>query len=189
MMRKLEKFGSMVVAVGLVVLGTGVVALSQDPPVNSRDKHFVSDAAEAGLAEIELGQMAQSKASNDKVKDFAQKMVDDHNKVNQELKEYAQKIGISVPDHMSVTEKAEKTKLDMYSGGHFDRAYIDDAVKDHRDDIAAFQREVVEGQNPDLKAFAEKNLPTLKEHLRLAEKTQRQITGESRNSSPTGATP
>ena len=188
-MRRLEKFGSMLVAVALLVLGTGVFALSQDPPVNSRDKHFVSDAAEAGLGEVELGHMAQSKASNDKVKDFAQKMVDDHSKVNQELKECAQKLSISVPDHMSVTEKAEKTKLDMYSGGHFDRAYMTEMIKDHREDIAAFQREVREGQNPDLKSFAEKNLPTLKEHLRLAEKTQRQITGESRNSSPTRTAP
>ena len=185
-MSKLTKFGSMFVTVSLVVLGTGVFALSQDPPVNSHDKSFVSNAAEAGLAEVELGQMAQSKAANDKVKDFAQKMVDDHGKVNQELKDCAQKLGVSIPDHMSVTEKAEKTKLDMYSGGHFDRAYITDMIKDHRDDIAAFQREVREGQNPDLKAFAEKSLPTLKEHLRLAEKTQRQITGESRGSSPTG---
>ena len=187
-MRKLLKFASMFVVAGVVVLGTGIFAQSQDPPVNSHDKRFLSDAAEAGLAEVELGQMAQSKAANDKVKDFAQKMVDDHGKANEELKDCAQKLGVNVPDHVSVTEKAEKTKLDMYSGGHFDRAYMTDMIKDHRDDIAAFQREVRQGQNPDLKSFAEKNLPTLKEHLRLAEKTQREITGESRNSSSTGST-
>jgi len=188
MMRKLARLASMFVVAGLVMLGTGIFAQSQEPPVNSHDKSFVSNAAESGLAEVELGQMAQSKASSDKIKNFAQKMVDDHGKVNDELKDCAQKLGVNVPDHMSVTEKGEKTKLDMYSGDHFDRAYISDMIKDHRDDIAAFQREVREGQNPDLKAFAEKNLPTLKEHLRLAEKTQREITGESRGSSPTGTT-
>jgi putative membrane protein len=185
-MRKLAKFSTMLVVLGLAAFGTGVFA--QDPPVNSYDKHFVSEAAEGGLAEVELGQLAQSKAASDKVKDFAQKMVDDHSKANQELKECAEKVGINVPDHMSVTEKAEKTKLDMYKGGHFDHAYIADMVKDHQSDIAAFEREVTEGQNPELKSFAEKTLPTLKEHLRLAEKTQRQITAEPRSDSSTGAT-
>ena len=84
-MRKLAKFGALLVVLGLAALGTGVFA--QDPPVNSHDKHFVTDAAEGGLAEVELGQLAQSKAHSDKVKDFAQKAVDDHSKTNQELKE------------------------------------------------------------------------------------------------------
>jgi putative membrane protein len=185
-MHKLTKFAGTVFVLGLLVAGTWVFA--QDPPVSSHDKSFVSNAAEGGLAEVELGQLAQSKAANDKVKEFAQKMIDDHSKVNQELKDQAEKLGVSIPDHMSVTEKAEKAKLDMYSGSHFDRAYMTAMIKDHREDIAAFAREAKMGQNPDLKSFAEKTLPTLKEHLRLAEKTQREITGEAQSHSSSGAT-
>jgi putative membrane protein len=177
----MRKFESIVMLFALAFLTPTVALLAQN--ASSADKHFVSEAAEGGLAEVELGQLAASKASSQSVKDFGQKMVDDHGKANQELKDCAQKIGVSVPDHISAVEMAEKTKLSAYSGAHFDRAYMTDMVKDHRDDIAAFKREAASGQNPEIKEFAAKTLPTLEEHLRLAEQAEREVNGGSPSSS------
>jgi len=172
-----------------LILGTSLFA--QDDPADSNnvstaDKHFVTEAAEGGLAEVELGQLAANKASSQNVKDFGQKMADDHGKANQELKDCAQKLGIGIPDHMSATEMAEKAKLSAYSGSHFDRSYMAHLLADHRQDIAAFKREAADGQNPEIKAFASKTLPTLEEHLRLAEQTERDIRRGSGPSSTSG---
>jgi putative membrane protein len=182
-------FTAIVVTVGLL---TSASFAQSDPPgdtngsISSADKHFVTDAAEGGLAEVELGQLAQSKASSQIVKDFGQKMVNDHGKANNELKDCAQRLGISVPDHMSALQMAQKAKLSAYSGDHFDRAYIADMVKDHREDVAAFKREAANGQNPQIKEFASKTLPTLEEHLRLAERAEQAVTASNRSS--TGST-
>ena len=176
---------------GFLILGViAAPVFSQGDPANgsvsSSDKHFLSDAAEGGLAEVELGQLAASKASSQTVKDFGQKMVDDHSKANEELKDCAQKLGVSIPDHISATEMAQKAKLSAYSGAHFDRAYIADMLKDHRQDVAAFKREANGGQNAEIKEFASKTLPTLEEQLRLAEKAQRELSSSAQSS--TGST-
>jgi putative membrane protein len=162
------------------MMGTMQRAFAQDrPPLSSEDKHFISEAAEGGLAEVELGHMAADKGESARVKEFGQRMVTDHSQANDKLKDIAQKLGVSVPDHMSATEYAEKTKLKAYSGGHFDRAYMDAMVKDHQDDIAAFRREARDGQNPEIKAFAAKTLPTLEQHLHLAERVNGEITRQA----------
>jgi putative membrane protein len=168
---------------GFLMAGITTFAQSDSKDsLSSADKHFISEAAEGGLAEVELGRLAENKASNPKVKDFGQKMVEDHSKANSELKHTAQKLGVSVPDHISATQLAEKTKLSAYSGTHFDRSYMDAMLKDHRDDIAAFKREAADGENAEIKSFASKTLPTLEEHLRLAEKTEREVGSQSPSS-------
>lgn len=153
-----------VVAFGQAGLGNDTTKSSS---LSSADKHFVSETAEGGLAEVELGKLAQDKASSQEVKDFAQKMVEDHSKANDKLKETAQKVGASLPDHLSAMQLAEKTKLSAYSGEHFDRAYMSAMVKYHRQDVAAFRREAASGGNEEIKSFASKTLPTLEEHLLL----------------------
>ncbi len=177
------RFAFLSMAIGaLVVSSLPASALAADPSLNSQDKSFITDAAEGGLAEIELGRLAQEKAESPKVKDFGQNMIDDHGRASDQLKEIAQKLGVSVPDHVSATQFAEKTKLSAFSGSHFDKSYMENMVKDHRDDIAAFGKEANEGRNPQLKAFASKTLPTLEKHLRMAEQTNRLVGGEADNS-------
>lgn len=134
------------------------------------DKTFVKKAAEGGLTEVELGQLATQKASNEEVKKFGQRMVDDHSKANDQLKQVAAQEHITLPTEPGAKEKATKARLEKLSGEQFDRAYMRDMVRDHRADIAEFAHEAKMGKDPAVKSFAESTLPTLREHLKLAEK-------------------
>lgn len=136
----------------------------------SADKMFVKKAAEGGLAEVELGQLATQKASSDDVKKFGQRMVDDHTKANDQLKQVAAQENITLPTEPNAKDKATKARLEKLSGEQFDRAYMKDMVTDHRKDVADFARESKSGKNEAVKNFAQQTLPTLREHLQQAEK-------------------
>ena len=133
------------------------------------DHKFVMDAAKGGMAEVELGKLAQDMASNDQVKNFGKRMVDDHSKANDELQTLAKNKNITLPTDLDPKDKALKDRLSKLSGPAFDRAYMDAMVRDHRKDVNEFRMESTRGQDPDIKAFASKTLPTLREHLQLAE--------------------
>lgn len=128
------------------------------------DHRFVMKAAEGGMMEVELGQLAASKAKNDDVKQLGQKMVDDHSKANEELKSLAQQKGITLPTEPSAKAKQKKARLEKLSGDAFDRAYVQEMMKDHSKDIAEFEKEAKSGKDPEIKAWAEKTLPTLHQH-------------------------
>ena len=131
------------------------------------EKRFVKDALVGGLTEVELGKLAVDKASSDAVKQFGQKMIDDHSKANAELKEIATKEKIEVPDSLDSKHQSRVEKLSKLSGADFDKAYIKDQLKDHQQDVREFQQEVKSGTDPDVKSFASKTLPTLEEHLSM----------------------
>ena len=135
---------------------------------DSASAKFVRQAAEGGLAEVELGKLATEKAASPQVKQFGQRMVDDHSKANDELKEIASSQGIQVPDKLSAKDEMTKERLSKLSGEQFDKAYMSDMVKDHTKDVADFQRESQSGKNPQVKEFASKTLPTLESHLKQA---------------------
>jgi len=134
------------------------------------DATFMKKAARGGTAEVELGQLAVQKASNEQVKQFGQRMVDDHTKANEQLKQVASQKQVDLPQEMSAKDKATKARLEKLSGAQFDRAYMADMVKDHRADVAEFSRESKMAKDPAVKSFAEQTLPTLREHLKEAEK-------------------
>ncbi len=131
------------------------------------DKKFVKDAAIGGLTEVELGKLAAQKASSDDVKQFGQKMVDDHTKANDQLKEIASKESIEVPATLDSKHQARVDKLSKLSGDAFDKAYVKDQLKDHQQDVSEFQAEAQTGSDPNLKQFASTTLPTLQEHLNM----------------------
>jgi putative membrane protein len=141
------------------------------------DKTFAMKAAEGGMAEVDLGNLAQQKASNPEVKQFGQRMVTDHSKANDDLKQVAGKDNITLPAEMSASDKALKSRLEKLSGDAFDRAYMEAMVKDHRADINEFKMEAAHGANPDIKTFASNTLPTLQDHLQQAEKTLTALRG------------
>ena len=132
------------------------------------DKKFVREAAQGGMAEVELGKLATEKASSDEVKKFGQRMVDDHTKAGNELKQIAGEKGIVVSQQLSAKDKMTKDRLSKLSGEQFDKAYMADMVKDHTQDVADFQKEANSGADSDVKNFAAKTLPTLQDHLREA---------------------
>lgn len=133
------------------------------------DQSFLKEAAAGGLAEVELGQLAAEKASNPEVKKFAERMVADHGKANDQLKEIAARKGIDLPTEPSAEHKATKERLSNLSGDEFDKAYMADMLSDHKKDVAAFRKESTEGKDPAVKEFATKTLPTLEDHLKEAE--------------------
>jgi putative membrane protein len=133
------------------------------------DTKFIKEAAEGGMAEVALGQLAVEKASSGDVKKFGQRMVDDHGKANDDLKQLASQKNVDVPQDLNAKDKATKASLEKLSGQQFDQAYMKDMLKDHKKDIADFRRESRSAQDPDVKKFASQTLPTLEEHLRQAE--------------------
>jgi putative membrane protein len=134
------------------------------------DTTFVKKAARGGLAEVELGQLAEQKGATEDVKNFGQRMVTDHTKANDQLKELAEKEHIELPKGLDAKDRATKEHLEKLSGEQFDHAYMSDMVKDHRADVAEFERESKSAKDPAVKEFAEQTLPTLREHLKAAEK-------------------
>jgi putative membrane protein len=133
------------------------------------DQHFVMEAAKGGLAEVELGRLAADKASSDDVKKFGQRMVDDHGKANDELKSLAETKNITLPTALDSKDKEKMDRLSKLSGDAFDRAYMQEMVKDHKKDVNEFRTESKSGKDPDIKSWAAKTLPTLEEHLKMAE--------------------
>ena len=107
--------------------------------------------------------------SNAQIKDFGKKLVADHTKLNTDLKDIAAKLSLSL--HMDVSREQRKIidKFAKLSGAEFDREFWKDSVGDHRDDIDEFRKESDRGENQDLRSFASNSIPTLEEHLRLAE--------------------
>jgi putative membrane protein len=136
--------------------------------MSSQDRNFLMDAAMGGMMEVELGQVATQKGGSDAVKQFGQRMVDDHSKANTELMSLASNKSITLPSTLDEKHREQVTKLSNMSGPEFDRAYSKLMVSDHTKDVAEFEKEGTRGADPDLKAFASKTLPTLQEHLQLA---------------------
>ena len=119
------------------------------------------------------------KGSNADVKKFGQRMVDDHTKANDELKTLAGNKNITLPAATDAKHKALIEKLSKLSGDAFDRAYAQDMVKGHQEAVTAFRTESRSGKDADVKAWASKTLPTLEEHLKMAQDLNRGVVGTS----------
>jgi len=168
-----------------VVALTAPPALAQDTQqpqvqgdqmqVAQEDMDFATEAAQGGLMEVRLGELAQQQAKDEGVKEFGQRMVQDHGEANAKLMQIAEQKGIDLPQELSDEAQAAHDELQQLSGAEFDEAYMDEMVSDHEDDVAAFEDYVENAQDQDLRAFAEESLPTLQEHLELARQTQEQV--------------
>jgi putative membrane protein len=130
------------------------------------DRDFVREAAQAGMEEIQEGQMAQQHAQNPDVKAFGQKMIDDHTQINDKLKAIAQQKSVQVPSDVNKSEKQATQKLEKAK--NFDREYVRAQVREHEKAVKLFDKEAKDGKDPDLKQFAQQTLPTLQQHLQMA---------------------
>lgn len=162
-------------ALGLCILLSGPMMAQREAsprsgavPLSAMDKKFVMEAAQGGMAEVALGRLASERAATDPVKQFGQRMVDDHSKVNDELKRLADDKSLTLPTDMGKKHQAMRNRLSGLHGAAFDSAYMKEMVKDHKKDVAAFRKASRQCQDPDIKAFAAHNLPTLEDHLRMA---------------------
>lgn len=145
--------------------------------MKSADTAFAMKAAQAGTAEVQLGQLAAQKAGHPDVKAFGQQMVDDHTKANDNLKSVAQRENMTLPSSLNGKDQAEYTKLQGLSGADFDREYVRDMVKDHEEDVKEFQREANNGKDPQIKSFASQTLPILQEHLSKIKSIEASLSG------------
>jgi len=146
--------------------------------LSRQDSTFVREAAQSGLAEVQMGNLVQQNAQSQQLKDFGQRLVTDHTRANEELMQIAQQKGITAPTTISAHDQHMMSKLSGLNGAEFDRMCQQDAVAAHEKAIKLFQTEAQSGQDAELKAFAQKTLPTLQEHLRMA----RQASGSSSSS-------
>lgn len=129
-----------------------------------KPEKFWMEAAQGGMTEVELSNLALQKSQSEEVKTFAQMMVDDHTKANEELKMLAQNKNVTLPTEMNAKQMAMKDKLNGLSGDAFDREYMKMMVKDHDKTVKLFQKQADSGKDEEVKAFAAKTLPTLQSH-------------------------
>lgn len=138
-----------------------------DQVVTGGDLAFMNDAAPGGMAEVELGRLAAKQAASKDVKAFAERMIADHSKAGEELKALAQQKKVTLPPDIMPKHKETMGKLSKLSGTEFDKEYVKAMVMDHEKDVTAFEATAKGAVDADVKAFAEKTLPTLKMHLQM----------------------
>jgi putative membrane protein len=148
----------------------GATSKSSGQKLSHADKAFIEDAAKGGMAEVQTGQLAAQKGSDPAVKEFGNRMVQDHGKANEELQQLAQSKGVQMPSKEKFMDRHEANKLQKLSGADFDREYSQHALKDHQKDVKKFQEAANKLKDPDVKAWAQKTLPVLQEHLAMAQK-------------------
>jgi putative membrane protein len=136
----------------------------------SVDANFVKKVADANMTEIQLAKIALDNSEKQDVKDFANRMIADHGKAQDELKSIAEKMNVPIPEKVSAQHQQTIDRLSKLKGEAFDKAYAKAMVDDHTKVVAMFEKTEGKLQNPDLKKFAQDTLPTLKEHLELAKK-------------------
>lgn len=187
-------FMAAVAGVSLLVAGmllgqetTASSKSSQDPAVSAMsDTQFAREAAAGGMAEVELGQLAQQKGSSEAVKNFGKKMVEDHSQANEKLEGITSEQKIRLAAGLSRQHQATYDRLSSLSGDAFDKAYARDMVSDHVKDVAAFKKEAATGKNDAVRKFAMETLPTLEAHLKMAREMSRSV-GASTTSTPTSS--
>lgn len=169
--------------------GSNTTATTSTSGRATSDREFVRKAAEGGLAEVQLGQLASEKAASPEVKQFGQRMVDDHTKANDQLKQIAQQQGIALPDKLDAKDAAIKARLEKLSGKNFDRAYMHDMVTDHTKDVTEFKHEANGGRDSAVKSFAQQTVPTLESHLKEARNIAPKVGAKSEHGSGTSSYP
>lgn len=132
------------------------------------DKEFVSKAGASGLAEVQMGNLALQRAASPAVKEYARKMVADHQRAAEELSQLATMKGLALPTELGQPHKGGLEHLTMLNGAEFDKAYMQHMVGDHETAVADFEKAAIGASDSDVKAWAAKMLPTLKEHLQTA---------------------
>jgi putative membrane protein len=181
-------------AAALALMAQPTLAQDTQPPREAGqaqladvDLDFATEAAQGGLMEVRLGELAQLKAKSSAVQDFGRRMVEDHGKANEALMQIAARKGIELPQDLSDDGQDTMDELLETEGAEFDQDYMDDMVSDHEDDVAAFESYVEDAEDADLRGFAEATLPTLRDHLELAKRTQEQLGDEVQTAMATDA--
>jgi putative membrane protein len=144
---------------------TNETAMKKDTSKVAMDSTFLDAAAQGGIMMVQLGNIAEKKAHNKEIKDFANMMISDHSKINDELKSLAQKNNINLPDSPGKDKQDKINDLEKLSGRKFEKQYVDMMAEDHENDIAKFKEESQSAVSPEVRQWAAETLPTLQKHL------------------------
>ena len=179
---KMQKVIWQATIASLVMAGGVLMAAERDANTqenrgqfSARDFRFVKEACRGGMTEVKLGELAKQKGSSQVVRDFGQKMVTEHTKANDELKQIASTKGAVIPTEMTHHENSELEKFEKLSGTEFDKAYAKYMVKDHEKDAKDFDDAAKDVTDPELKAFAEKTHAVIEDHLRAAREMEASV--------------
>ena len=164
---KLRNLLALTAVAGMLLCGMNRQAQAQD--MNHTDHHFVRQATWGGMTEVILSHVALDKSNNPDIRAFAQHMIDDHTRANDILLHICGDHGIEHPNELDADHKATVDHIKSLSGWDFNRAYAHQMLDDHTDAVALFQDESANGINEHLRHFADKTLPTLQEHLTMAQ--------------------
>ena len=159
---------TMAVLAGAFAAFVGGTSLADDAVVNHADKSFLQDAYQANLAEIRMGELAQAKTGSPEVKAFAERMIAEHTKAGAQIKELSDSKKVTVNTEPTMVAQGKAKLADAKTGADFDKSFASDMVSDHKSVVEAFEKAANESQDADVKALAQKMLPTLKEHLSMA---------------------
>lgn len=174
-MKTFNKYAPLVIS--LLAIAGGSAAFGLGTASQPIDASFTKQAAMGGMAEIKMGHLAEQKGTNPTVKAFGKRMVTDHTKADDQLKQVAAKDKLMLPSGIDKDQQAMYSNLAGLSGAEFDKAYAQDMVTDHEQTMQVFQQELSSGANPDLKKFASDTLPTIQDHLKMAKQMQTTVTG------------
>ena len=158
----------------LLTLVAAIPAYASDSQENrgqlsAADYKFACEAARAGMMEITLGNAASQKSTDTAVQQFGQRMVTDHGKAGDQLKQIATQKGATLPAELTAVQQKHVDHLNSLSSPDFDKAYLAMMVKDHKEVLKEFERAAKDAQDPDLRAFAANTVPVVQEHLKMAE--------------------
>lgn len=144
----------------------------QKGALSEEEQEFVTKAAQGNMAEVKVGKMAQEKATSDAVRQFAQKMVQDHGEANQKLKKIAQAKGVQWPEQPKEEHQELESKLSKEEGQKFDEKYIKEMVKDHEKDVSEYEEATETVKDQELKQYVQTTLPKLQSHLDMVKQIQ-----------------
>ncbi|HUD83496.1 MAG TPA: DUF4142 domain-containing protein [Candidatus Saccharimonadales bacterium] len=167
--------GMALLAVGLLL---AVPCARAQTPVSLADTNFILAAAQGGMTEVQLGELASTSGMRDDVKEFGRRMVKDHTAINGDLKALAAQKGVTLPDSLDAKHQAMVDKLTALTGSEFDDAYIKGMIKAHQKDARAFKAEAAATQDADIKSFLDKSLPVVEEHLQHITAMRKQLVSE-----------
>lgn len=153
--------------IALLIASSASFAASADSP-----RDFLGDAIQDGRAEVESCQLALRTSSNPSVQQFAKRMIADHEAMDSRIEDLARRKGYKLPDGTTLEQHATYVALKPLTGNTFDKTFMKHNVSDHKDDIEKFDKQAQQGSDADVRALASAALPTLREHLQLAEQTQ-----------------
>ena len=172
-------------ALGLVAALTlpiiGWAGLSSSASNMPTGKEFITAAAKINLDEIALGRLAEQKGDNPAIKEFGKRMVEDHSNLEAQLQGVAKAQGLTLPAEPGAEESSLREQLSKDSGTQFDQAYIQHMLSGHKQAISDFENEIELGKNSAFKSYAEKALPVIQDHIRVAEDVagKMQLSGKS----------